>query len=79
MVLLRLGKLDEAVAAYSEAIAKGHPAASYMGRALAYLEKGDTARANADRAEALKRDPNIESRFAEYGLEFGLKSGTETP
>jgi tetratricopeptide (TPR) repeat protein len=77
MVLLRLGRTDEAVAAYSEAIEKGHPAASYMGRALAYLKKGDSAHANADRAQALKRDPNIESRFAEYGLDFTAPAGSK--
>jgi tetratricopeptide (TPR) repeat protein len=79
MVLLRLGKLDEAVAAYSEAIAKGHPAASYMGRALAYLKKGDSGQAKADRAEALKRDPDIESRFAGYALEFDATAETKVP
>jgi tetratricopeptide (TPR) repeat protein len=70
MALLRLGKAEESLAVYSDAINKGRLAASYMGRAFAYLRKGDEARAKADRAEALERDPDIESRFAGYGLEF---------
>jgi tetratricopeptide (TPR) repeat protein len=70
MALLRLGDVDEALKAYSDAIEKAHLAASYMGRAFVYLKKGDSANASADRAEALKRDPDIESRFAGYGLQF---------
>jgi tetratricopeptide (TPR) repeat protein len=70
MALLRLNRLDEAVKAYSEAIEKMHLAASYMGRAFAYALKGDTTDAKADRAEALKRDPDVEAQFAEFGLNF---------
>lgn len=77
MALLRLGKFDEALDAYNHAIEKAHPAASYMGRAFVHLGNGDIARANADRAEALKRDPDIESRFADYGLEFPSLAGTD--
>jgi tetratricopeptide (TPR) repeat protein len=68
--LLRLGKLDESITAYTSAIAKGKSAASYMGRALAYLRKGDIARARADRGEALKRNRAVEVEFADYGLPF---------
>lgn len=68
MALLQSGKLDEALAAYTEAIDKGHVASSYMGRAIIYARKGDIARAQADLAEAKKRDAAIEQRFAGYGL-----------
>jgi len=69
-VLLRLGKLDESVDAYSKAIARKKLAVSLMGRAIAYARKGDKAHADDDRAEALKLDPDAEQRFAEYGLKF---------
>ncbi len=68
LVLLRLGRLDEALAAYDQAIAKRSIADSFMGRAIVRARKGDVARANADRAEALSRDADIEGRFAEYGV-----------
>lgn len=70
MAFLRLGRLDEALAAYNQAIEKGHLAASYMGRAVTYARKGETARAQADFAEAKKLDTTIDDRFAEYGLKF---------
>ena len=70
MVMLRLGRLDEALAAYDKAIAKRTGSASLMGRALAYALKGDRTRAEADRAEAIKLDPDAEARFAEYGLKL---------
>ena len=67
-VLLRLGKIDEAISEYTLAIAKSSGSASYMGRSLAYAKKGDLVRADADRAEALRLDGDAETRFAEYGL-----------
>jgi tetratricopeptide (TPR) repeat protein len=70
MAMLRSGRLDEAVAAYDSAIAKSKkaPAASYMGRALAYARKGDLKKAEADAAEARKTDPAIDEEFERYGL-----------
>lgn len=70
MALLRLGRIDESLAVYSEAIEQGGAAASFMGRAIAFARNGDFARARADRAEALKIDRNIEARFVDYGLEI---------
>jgi tetratricopeptide (TPR) repeat protein len=70
MVLLRLGKLDESIAAYTQAIGKSRSAASLLGRAFAYAGKGDMARANADRAEALRLNGDVEAQFDEYGLKF---------
>jgi Flp pilus assembly protein TadD len=55
---------------YDRAIAKKIGSASYMGRAIAYSRKGDRARADADRAEAIRLDPDAETRFAEFGLKL---------
>jgi tetratricopeptide (TPR) repeat protein len=70
MVLLKLGRLAEALDAYNTAIAKGVGADSLMGRAFVYLKQGDRARADSDAAEARKRSPTIDSTFAGYGLKF---------
>lgn len=69
LVYLRLGKLDDALNAYTAAIDKAKLADSYMGRALAYAGKGDVARSNSDRAQAIKLNPEVEEWFAEYGLQ----------
>jgi tetratricopeptide (TPR) repeat protein len=76
MALLKSGKLDEALAAYDKAVAKSTGAASFMGRAFVYVRKGDSAHAMADRAQALKLDPKIEERFADYGLKFDQSSSS---
>lgn len=68
--LLRLGKVDEAIRAYDAAITKKKGAASYMGRAMAYARKGDKARAAADRLQATTLDPDVEVRFAQYGMKL---------
>jgi len=70
MVLLKLGKLDEALNAYNHAIAKDTGADSLMGRAFVYLRKGDAIHANADAAAARKISARIDDIFAEYGLKF---------
>jgi tetratricopeptide (TPR) repeat protein len=70
MVLLKLGKLDEALEAYNQAIAKRTGAASLMGRAFVYLGKGDTAHALLDAAAARTAFPGIDKTFADYGLKF---------
>lgn len=69
-VELRLGRIDDAIADYDRAIANKSGAASYMGRAIAYARKGDKVHADADRAQALKLDPNEQTRFEEFGLEL---------
>lgn len=76
MVLLRLGRLDEAIAAYSQAIAKARLPASFMGRAIAYATKGEVKQAQADRAKALNLYPDVEDEFAEYGLRFSQAETT---
>lgn len=69
-VNLRLGKYEEAISLYNQAIAKRTGAASYMGRAIAYARKGEPALAQADRTKALKQDPDAEEQFLEYGLKY---------
>ena len=68
LVELRLGRLDEAITDYGRAIALKSGAASFMGRAIAYARKGDPARAEADRAQALRINPDEQTRFEEFGL-----------
>jgi len=41
-----------------------------MGRAIAFARKGYRTHAETDRTDALKLDPDAESRFAEYGVKF---------
>jgi tetratricopeptide (TPR) repeat protein len=79
MVLLKLGKLDEALSAYNEAVAKGEGAASLMGRAFVYLRKGDKTHAEADAEAARKLSPDIDDTFAQYGLTFREASAAAAP
>jgi tetratricopeptide (TPR) repeat protein len=68
-VLLRLGRFDDAVAAYSRALAtQPYQSASLFGRAIAWSRKGDLAKAKADRDAAFRLDPDIEKRFEGYGV-----------
>ncbi len=76
LVLLRLGRIAEAEEAFSTAIKENHSAFNYMGRAFAGHRRGDRAKAEADRAEALRLDPDEELQFAEYGLEFDAPSAS---
>jgi tetratricopeptide (TPR) repeat protein len=68
-VLLRLGRLDDAVREYDRALVR-RPTMAYAlyGRALALARKGDAARAARDHAAALAADPEIAKSFARYGL-----------
>lgn len=79
MVLLKLGKLDDALSAYNQAVAKGEGAASLMGRAFVYLKKGDRTHAQADAEAARKLSPEIDATFAEYGLKFGQAATISPP
>jgi tetratricopeptide (TPR) repeat protein len=76
MVLLRLGRLDEALDAYNQAIAKGTGASSLMGRAIVYLRRGDRAHAEPDAAAARKLYAEIDAVFAGYGLKYEPTSAT---
>ena len=69
LVLLRLGRLDDAIAAYDKVIAETpRQATSLFGRALAWQRKGNSEKAQTDRVAALRIDPDIEKRFAQFGL-----------
>ena len=70
-VLLRLGRIDEAIAAYDQVIAKssGFPT-SLFGRAVAWSRKGDPAKAKADFDAALKLNPQVQKEFADYGVKY---------
>lgn len=75
LVELRLGRVDQAIADYTQAIAKKGGAASYMGRALAYARKGNAELSASDLKHALQLDPNEQTRFAEFGLHFDQSRG----
>jgi tetratricopeptide (TPR) repeat protein len=77
MALLKQGKLDEALAAYTQAIGRKTGAASLMGRAFVYLRKGDQQRAEADAGAARKVTPGIDDVFAGYGLEWPKAASSE--
>ncbi|HEX4098652.1 MAG TPA: tetratricopeptide repeat protein, partial [Caulobacteraceae bacterium] len=69
-VMLRLGRLDEAIAGYTRAIHMApRQAASLYGRGVAWSRKGDKAQAAADMAVAMRIDPDIRKRFADYGVQ----------
>lgn len=70
MVLLRLGQLNEALAAYDKALSKSEFAAALMGRAIVRARKGDAAKARADLAAARKLHARIDEQFEGYGLKF---------
>jgi tetratricopeptide (TPR) repeat protein len=73
MVLLKLGKFDDALSAYDRAIAHKSGAASLMGRAIAYARKGDRSHAKADADAAVKLWPAAEGVFArDYGLKLEI-------
>lgn len=68
-VKLRLGRLDAAIADFNAAILLvPAQSSSLYGRSLAYRAKGDSARADADRAAALKVERKVVERFQAYGL-----------
>ncbi|HWJ70763.1 MAG TPA: tetratricopeptide repeat protein [Sphingobium sp.] len=70
LVALRLGRLDDAIRDYDKVLAKqqNRYVTSLYGRALTWAGKGEMAKAQSDRAAALKLDERIESQFEDYGL-----------
>lgn len=68
-VLLRLGRLDDAIQAYDTAIKlRPRQGASLYGRGLVRLRKGMTVEGAADLAAARAVDPRVDRQFADYGL-----------
>ncbi len=69
LVLVRLGRFDEAIADYGRALAKRPgQVSSLFGRAVAWSRKGDAVRSAADLAAARAVDVDVESEFKEYGV-----------
>lgn len=67
--LLRLGRIDEAIAVYGQALVKApRESSSLWGRAVAWARKGDRAKSDADAAAAKAIDPGVEERFRRYGM-----------
>lgn len=74
LVLLRLGRLDEALDTYNRILAKAPTQwPSLYGRALAEERKGDTAAAVRDATAALKANPGEKDDYARYGLVLQTK------
>ena len=68
-VLLRLGRLDDAIAGYDRALSLSpRLSASLYGRGLAWEQKGDQTKADADIAAAIQIDDGIRDRFEGFGL-----------
>lgn len=66
--LLRMGRLDDAIVDYDRALAaEPKQSASLWGRSIAWSKKGDKAKSDADAAAAIRIEPQIEARFAEFG------------
>ncbi|QGP79898.1 DUF3857 domain-containing protein [Sphingobium sp. CAP-1] len=71
LVLLRLGRTDDALRDYDRVLAKaGDYPTSLYGRALVWVAKGDRTKAEADRAAARRLNARIEIEFEEYGLRW---------
>jgi tetratricopeptide (TPR) repeat protein len=69
LVLLRLGRLDDAIAQYGEAIrAQPRDAAALYGRGLAELRKGAKAAGDADIAAAKAITPQAGEAYKRFGL-----------
>lgn len=69
LVLLRLGRLDEAIATYDRALAKApRQTSSLWGRSIAWARKGDRARSATDAAAALKNNLDVRTEFEAYGV-----------
>jgi tetratricopeptide (TPR) repeat protein len=68
-VLLRLGRLDESIAAYNDALRlRPSHADSLFGRGVAELRAGAKAKGEADLAAARALDARIDKTFAGYGV-----------
>jgi len=69
LVHARADRLDAALRDYDAALAlEPRQVSSLFGRGLVRLRKGDTAGGRADLAAARAIDPDVETRFARYGL-----------
>lgn len=69
LVLLRMGRIEEAISVYGEALS-GLPdfPSSLFGRSVAFARKGDKVRSDADAKAALAVSPSVADQFADYGV-----------
>ena len=75
-VLLRIGRLDDALTDYGHALAqRPRLAASLYGRAAIEARRGNSAKANSDAQAALQADPDVRDDFERYGVVIN-KAGT---
>ena len=68
LVLLRLGRFEEAIKEYDLALAGGDIVSALYGRSIAYARLGKKMDSDADRAKAIKLDPLIGEQFLGYGV-----------
>ncbi|MGZ6019952.1 MAG: aspartyl protease family protein [Phenylobacterium sp.] len=69
LVLLRMGRLDEAIAQYTAAIkAQPRAAPALYGRGLAELKKGQKTEGDADVAAAAAIAPGLAAQFKRFGV-----------
>ena len=69
LIRLRLGQLDAALTDYDAAItADDRRADAFFGRGLVRWRLGNKVSADADRIEAMARDPDVLERFRELGF-----------
>lgn len=69
LVLLRLGRKEEALADYDRALAKNsNIPSSLMGRSIVWARKGNPSKARVDEDAALKIAPEIKADFERYGV-----------
>jgi tetratricopeptide (TPR) repeat protein/predicted aspartyl protease len=69
LVLLRMGKLDDAIVQYTAAIAQQPKLAPALyGRGLAELKKGDKVKGEADIAAANAVAPGLAAQYKRFGL-----------
>ncbi|SNS84504.1 Tetratricopeptide repeat-containing protein [Azospirillum sp. RU38E] len=69
LILLRLDRLDEALAGYDHALRlKPNFSDALWGRAIIWARKGDKAKSAADQAAARKWSTHIEAEFTRAGL-----------
>ncbi len=69
LVLLRLGRHDEAIAQYTAALkAQPRDASALYGRGLAELKKGQKTESDADLAAATAITPTVGAQYKQWGL-----------
>ena len=69
LVLLRMGRLDDAIAQYAAAIkAQPRAAQALYGRGVAELKKGQKTEGDADIAAATSIAPGLPAQFKRFGV-----------